>query len=158
MRMRITTMTKCYSDLIRLPTFEERLLYLQTHSTVGYDTFGPYRYLVERFLQSYAWKKFKREIILRDKACDLACEDRPIPRTPRKENGTMATRSNMIMVHHIIPCTIEDYINENMEILLNPENVITTTFNTHQQIHYGSKNVITEIYRERTPGDTCPWR
>lgn len=158
MRTMITMMTKSYSELIQIPTFEERLLYLQTHSTVGYDTFGPYRYLVERFLQSYAWKRFKREIILRDNACDLACDDRPIPRALRKEDGTLASRSNMILIHHINPCRLDDYINQNDEILLNPENVITTTFNTHQQIHYGSKNVVSEIYRERTPGDTCPWR
>lgn len=156
--MMSTMKTKCYSELIKIPTFEERLLYLQTHSTVGYDTFGPYRYLVERFLQTYEWKMFKRNIILRDMSCDLAHPDHPIPKLVRDEHGKIVKRTNMIIMHHIIPCRIEDYMNKNEEILLNPENVVTTTFNTHQQIHYGSKNVVTEIYRERTPGDTCPWR
>lgn len=149
--------TKSYSELMMLPTFEERLLYLQTHSLVGADTLGPYRYLAERFLQTELWKRFKREIILRDDACDLAISDRPIRGVYRKSNGVVV-RSSMAVIHHIIPCTADDFLNENMEILLNPENVITTTFATHQQIHYGGKAVVNEIYRERMPGDTCPWR
>lgn len=155
--MMITMMTKSYSELMTLPTFEERLLYLQTHSLVGADTLGPYRYLAERFLQTELWKKFKREIILRDDACDLAISDRPIRGVYRKSNGVVV-RSSMAVIHHITPCTADDFLNENTEILLNPENVITTTFATHQQIHYGGKAVVNEIYRERTPGDTCPWR
>lgn len=151
-------MTKSYSELIAIPTFEERLLYLQTHSTVGYDKFGPYRYLVERFLQSDEWKRFKSDMILRDEACDLAHPNHSIPELLRDESGKIVKRTNMIIMHHINPCKLEDYVNMNEEILLNPENVVTTTFNTHQQIHYGSKNVVAEIYRERTPGDTCPWR
>jgi hypothetical protein len=113
--------------------------------------------LAERFLQTELWKKFKREIILRDDACDLAISDRPIRGVYRKSNGVVV-RSSMAVIHHIMPCTADDFLNENMEILLNPENVITTTFATHQQIHYGGKAVVNEIYRERTPGDTCPWR
>lgn len=97
-------------------------------------------------------------MMLRDGVCDLAHPDHPIPELVRNENGKVVKRTNMIIMHHIVPCRIDDYINMNREILLNPENVVTTTFNTHQQIHYGSKNVVAEIYRERTPGDTCPWR
>lgn len=157
MRTMITMTTKTYSELIRLPTFEERLIYLQTHSPVGADTLGPYRYLAERFLQTELWKKFKREMILRDGACDLAMEDHPIRGVYQKSNGVIV-KSEMAILHHIVPCTAEDFLNENMEILLNPENVITTTFRTHQQIHYGLKTVANEIYKERRPGDTCPWR
>lgn len=140
-------MTKSYSDVIQLPTFEERLLYLQTHGQVGLDTFGPYRYLVERFLQSREWKRIKRDVIVRDNCCDLAMPDRPINSKVEK-----------VFVHHINPCTVEDIVNQRWEIVMNPENLITTRFQTHQQIHYGSSAVVQEIYKERKPGDTCPWR
>lgn len=144
-------MTKSYSDVIQLPTFEERLLYLQTHGQVGLDTFGPYRYLVERFLQSGEWRRFRRDIIVRDNCCDLAMPGYSIDKKSKK-------REDRIMVHHIIPCTVDDIIAKRWEIVLNPENAITTRFATHQQIHYGSSAIVHEIYRERKPGDTCPWR
>lgn len=142
---------KSYSELITIPTFEDRLLYLQTHGKVGLDTFGPYRYLVERFLQSREWRHFRRDIILRDNCCDLAFPGYSIDKKSKR-------KSDQILIHHINPCTVEDIIEGNWEIVLNPENVVTTKFATHQQIHYGSSNVVKEIYKERTPGDTCPWR
>ena len=154
----MTGLNKSYSELITIPTFEDRLCYLQTHSKVGGDIFGRYRYLVEQFLQGQPWKKFKRDIIVRDGACDLACPERRIPERLKDSNGKYKSRTNLIIIHHINPCTLEDYLNYNTEKLLNPENVITTTFNTHQQIHYGNRHVVAEVYRERKPGDTCPWR
>ena len=38
-------MTKTYSELITLPTFEERFEYLKLEGQVGADTFGFDRYL-----------------------------------------------------------------------------------------------------------------
>lgn len=148
-QMRIITMNKCYSELITLDSFEDRLLYLQTHGKVGLDTFGPYRYLIERFLQSQEWKNFRRSIILRDNACDLAHPDHQV----RLSKG-----QTLLLIHHIMPSTIDDIKNQRWDRLMNPENVITTTFKTHQQIHYGYKTVVHELYKERKPNDTCPWR
>lgn len=156
MRTMILMMSKCYSELIQIPTFEERLLYLQTHGRVGLDTFGPYRYLVEEFLQSKEWRLFRRNIIVRDNGCDLAHPGHKIPTIKLKSKK--AKRDYMILIHHINPCTVDDIINKRWDRVMNEENVVTTIHKTHQQIHYGSADIVTEIYRERTPGDTCPWR
>lgn len=136
---------KTYSGVLQLNTFEDRLLYLQTHGQVGFETFGPYRYLVERFLHSGIWLDFRNKIILRDNGCDLAMEGYKI-------------RGQRIIVHHIDPCTVDDIINENYEKILDPENVISTSHSTHEQIHYGSHLIRHELYKPRQKNDTCPWR
>ena len=138
-------MMKTYSELILLPTFEERFAYLQTHSKVGADTFGYERYLNQKFYQTKEWKDFRKRIILRDNGCDLACLDRPFgPKQP-------------IYIHHLIEIKPEDIINRNFEILMNPENLISCSFETHQAIHYGDINLTHSDPVERFPNDTCPW-
>ena len=69
---------KTYSELITIPTFLDRYYYLRLHGKVGDETFGHARYLNQVFYASPEWKRVRRDIILRDKACDLACEDRQI--------------------------------------------------------------------------------
>ena len=44
--------TKTYSELIRLPTFEDRFRYLKLHGAVGKDTFGADRYFNQKFYRS----------------------------------------------------------------------------------------------------------
>ena len=67
-------MIKTYSELILLPTFEERFRYLQLNGAVGQDTFGFDRYLNQRFYRSAEWKRVRDQIILRDNGCDLGID------------------------------------------------------------------------------------
>ena len=63
---------RTYSELIRLPTFEERFEYLRLDGLVGKDTFGFDRYLNQLFYESNEWKAIRNHIITRDGGCDLA--------------------------------------------------------------------------------------
>ena len=129
--------------MITLKTYEERFDYLKIGGRVGLETFGYDRYLNQILYNTKQWKKFRREIIIRDNACDLACEGYEI--------------NYRILVHHINPITVEDIINRN-PMIFDPENAITTTHRTHNAIHYGDKNLLVLQPMERTPNDTCPWR
>lgn len=134
---------RTYSEIITLKTYEERFDYLKIGGQVGQETFGYDRYLNQILYNTKQWKKFRREIIIRDNACDLACEGYEI--------------NYRILVHHINPITVEDIINRN-PMIFDPENAITTTHRTHNAIHYGDKNLLVLQPMERTPNDTCPWR
>ena len=134
---------RTYSEMITLKTYEERFDYLKIGGQVGLETFGYDRYLNQILYNTKQWKKFRREIIIRDNACDLACEGYEI--------------NYRILVHHVNPITVEDIINRN-PMIFDPENAITTTHRTHNAIHYGDKNLLILQPMERTPNDTCPWR
>ena len=134
---------RTYSEIITLKTYEERFDYLKIGGQVGRETFGYDRYLNQILYNTKQWKKFRREIIIRDNACVLACEGYEI--------------NYRILVHHINPITVEDIINRN-PMIFDPENAITTTHRTHNAIHYGDKNLLVLQPMERTPNDTCPWR
>ena len=82
--------------------------------------------------------------MVRDNGCDLAHPDFEI-------HGQQA------YIHHLNPITIEDIL-EHRKCVLDPENVITTTFLTHQAIHYGSDSLLPSLPVTRTLNDTCPWR
>lgn len=138
------TNIKCYSELITIPTYEGRFKYLQLDGIVGKETFGFDRYLNQQFYNSYEYRKFRREMIIRDMGCDLGIEERPI-------NG-------LIILHHINPIAPEDILNRNIRILLDPENTICTAHRTHNAIHYGDSSLLITDPIERKPNDTCPWR
>ena len=135
---------KSYSELITIPTFEDRFEYLKLDGTVGKETFGFDRYLNQQFYNSYEYRKFRREIIVRDMGCDLGIEERPI-------NG-------LIILHHINPIDPEDILDRNIRILLDPENSICVSLRTHNAIHYGDSSLLITNPIERKPNDTCPWR
>ena len=134
---------RTYSELIQLPTFEERYQYLRLNGAVGKETFGFDRYIYESFLHSREWKEFRRYIIIRDNGCDLGIEDRQI--------------QGLITIHHLNPITLEDVI-ERSEYLLNPEYAISTSDNTHKAIHYGDDKLLIIPPVERAVNDTCPWK
>lgn len=134
---------KTYSELISIPTYEERFDYLKLDGIVGKDTFGYDRYLNQAFYNSPEWRRFRRDIIIRDNGCDLACEGYEI--------------RGKIILHHINPLTQDDLINRR-EALFDPENIICVTHNTHNAIHYGDANLLITGPIERTANDTCPWR
>lgn len=135
---------KTYSELMLLPTFEERYRYLRIGGRVGEDTFGFERYLNQKFYQSTEWRRFRDTIIIRDMGCDLGMEGYEI--------------GGSIYLHHINPLTIEDLRYNRAEALMNPENVICVSFNTHQAIHYGDEDLLPKTPIQRTRNDTCPWR
>ena len=134
---------KTYSELITLPTFEERYRYLRIRGCVGKETFGHDRYLNQILYTSPEWKSFRRKIILRDDGLDLGCEGFNI--------------FGRILVHHINPITVEDVLNRSFKVF-DPDNVICCSHNTHQAIHYGDESLLPLLPPERKPNDTCPWR
>lgn len=141
--MMIMMSIKTYSELITIPTYKERFEYLKLGGVVGRDTFGYDRYLNQAFYNSPEWKHFRRDIIIRDNGCDLACEGYNI--------------RGRIILHHINPITYEDLINRS-SILFDQENIVCVTHNTHNAIHYGDSNLLTTGPIERTTNDTCPWK
>ena len=64
-------MTRTYSELIRFKTFHDRFNYLKLSAKVGGATFGYDRFLNQAFYQSREWKRARRDVLLRDNACDL---------------------------------------------------------------------------------------
>lgn len=134
---------KTYSELITLPTFEERYQYLRLDGTVGESTFGFDRYLNQVFYRSQRWKKVRDFVIIRDNGCDLGVEGYEI--------------HGRILIHHMNPITIKD-IERESEFLLDPEYLISTMHSTHNAIHYGDVSLLLTAPIERTKNDTCPWR
>lgn len=134
---------RCYSELITLPTFEERYEYLKLGGAVGKETFGFDRYLNQALYQSKDWKQIRRKIILRDEGCDLGLLDYPI--------------GYKIYIHHMNPITQVDIL-DRTDILLNPEYLICVSHRTHNAIHYGDASLLPQAPIERRPNDQAPWR
>lgn len=73
-RTMATKYTRSYTELSRIPTFEERFAYLRLEGVVGMDTFGSLRFLNQVFYRSKEWRNFRNHIIARDLGCDLGVE------------------------------------------------------------------------------------
>lgn len=138
-----TTTIKTYSELIMLPTFEERFQYLQLNGVVGKETYGFDRYINQRFYKSLEWKQVRDQIILRDNGCDLGLEGYEI--------------YGRIYIHHMNPILLTDIVHQT-EFLLDPEYLICVTHTTHNAIHYGDESLLITAPIERKPNDTCPWK
>lgn len=136
-------MIRTYSELVKLNTFEDRFKYLKLNGNVGSDTFGFDRYFNQVFYRSLEWRKLRNEIIIRDNGCDLGVPGHEI--------------FGKIMIHHLNPITLYD-IEENSDILMNPEYLICTCHQTHNAIHYGDKDLLMQDPIARSKNDTCPWR
>lgn len=137
-------MIRTYSELITLPTFEERYRYLRLGGRVGEETFGFDRYLNQKFYRSdVEWLAVRDYVIIRDNGCDLGMIDREI--------------MSKIIVHHMNPITKEDLIRRT-KFLLDPEYLICTVKNTHDAIHYGDESLLIKDPVIRRPNDTCPWK
>ena len=135
--------SRTYSELVRLPTFEERFEYLRLDGRVCEETFGFDRYLNQRFYKDRQWLRVRDEVIIRDNGCDLGMPGREI--------------NTRIIIHHMNPITKRDIL-ERTDLLLNPEYLICTLKRTHDAIHYGDINLLPRDPIERKPNDTCPWR
>lgn len=136
--------SKSYSELIKLNSFEERFEYLKLTGVIGESTFGGKRYLNQEFYKSSEWKRCRNSIIIRDNGCDLGCEGYEI--------------GGIIIVHHINPITIDDIIHRRPKIF-DPENLISTSYKTHEAITYNGKvDFLIRKPIERKKNDTCLWR
>jgi hypothetical protein len=130
-----------YSDLILLPTFEERLEFLRTESLPSEITFDQLRQLNQKFYNSRSWKTVRSSVISRDLGFDLAIPGREIV--------------GRVLVHHMNPLTPKDLLYHSDDAL-DPDFLITTSYQTHQAIHFGSKPL--EPLVDRKSGDTVLWQ
>ena len=134
---------RTYSELITIPTFEERFEYLQLKGSVGKDTFGYDRYLNQVLYRSPEWKRLRNQIIIRDGGCDLACDGYDI--------------YNKVLIHHLNPITVEDVLTRSRKVF-DPDNLVCVSHNTHNAIHYGDVDLLVTGPIIRIKNDTCPWR
>lgn len=135
---------RSYSELRRIPTFEERFDYLDLRGQVGEQTFGSDRWVNQRFYRSPEWRRVRHVVILRDDACDLG-----VP-------GYEIHGQRNLVIHHMNPITMEDLIN-GTALVLDPEYLVSTTHRTHNAIHYGDDSLLPKSVVERKPGDTKLW-
>lgn len=134
---------RTFSEIQHFNSFEERFEYLKLSGKVGRETFGFDRYLNQMLYKSERWKRLRNDIIVRDGACDLGVEDYDI--------------YDRIIIHHMNPISVDDILNES-EFVFSPEFLICTSLRTHNAIHYGDINLVTERFVERRKNDTCPWK
>lgn len=133
---------KTYNELMSLDTFEERIEYLFIGDKIGNETFGNERWINQQFYKSYEWRKIRDSVIIRDNGCDLGID------------GCDLHRRNLI-VHHINPITAADIINRDPKIF-DMNNLISTSLDTHNYIHFGIVEKTAVI--DRSQNDTCPWK
>ena len=138
-------MIRTYTDLVSIDSYLGRFEYLKLGGSIGAETFGFDRYLNQSFYQSPEWKRFRREIIIRDMGCDMAWNELEI-------------QGRFIVVHHLNPITPEDVLQRSVK-LFDPENAVCVSEMTHKAIHYGDSSLLPSLKPlERSPNDTCPWR
>lgn len=138
-----TRNTRTYSDLIAIPDFFGRYRYLKLSGAVGEITFGFDRFINQEFYRSKEWKGMRRDVIIRDNGCDMGVDGYEI--------------FDRIIVHHMNPIREEDLTRHNLELIMNPEFLISVSHRTHQAIHYGTENLLPQLPVRRTKGDTKLW-
>lgn len=134
---------RCYSELILLPSLEERFEYLRLNGEVGEELFGYARYLNQEFYHGGDWRDVRDQVIIRDGGYDLG-----VPGWKIVGN---------IYVHHMNPVTKEQLL-DNDPILLDPEYLISCSYNTHQAITWGNRELLPKPLIVRRPNDTVPWK
>lgn len=134
-------MTRTYSDLLQLTTFEDRFEYLRLVGKVGFPTFGHERWMNQHFYTSSEWRRIRNEVIARDNGFDLGVVGHPI--------------SGKIIVHHMCPLDPEK-LEHSDETILSPEFLISCSIMTHNAIHFGDAAPDHKPI-ERRPGDTLLW-
>ena len=135
-------MNKSYNELIRFSSFDERFKYLELKNFIGDSTFGYDRYLNQNFYNSKEWRRIRDLVIIRDNGCDLGIDDRTI--------------MDRIIIHHINPITIEN-IECGDHCVYDLNNLISTSANTHNAIHFGGEKSLIKIPINRLKGDTKLW-
>lgn len=129
-------MIKTYEELTTINSFNDRLSYLQLFDN---NAISP-RDISGEFYKSNLWKSIREQIIDRDLGFDL---------------GKMGVYIiGPMFVHHINPINRNDIIYQTSK-LTDPNNLITTSQETHNLIHY--RQTVKEKWTERRPGDTILW-
>ena len=137
-------MIRTYSELISLPTFEQRFNYCKLDGHVGEDTFGYFRYLNQVVYTGNLWRYLRDKLIVRDEGCELAFPDHKI--------------GGRVYLHHLNPL-LPEQLEELDDCVYDPENLVCVSFEMHNAIHYGSFDNVRPIeIVERRPNDTSPWR
>jgi hypothetical protein len=136
------TITRTYSELRRLETFEDRFRYLSLRGTVGQATFGFDRWVNQQFYTGREWRRLRHDIIVRDNGCDLGVDGYEI--------------HERIIIHHMNPLSVDDIVHGD-DTALNPEYLISVSHKTHNAIHYGDERLLRKPLVPRRPGDTRLW-
>lgn len=136
-----------YSELIQIPSFIDRLKYLEMHKTIGVKTFGQDRYLNQMLYRSPEWKVVRNQTIIRDSNGDY----------PLDLAHPECIIYGKVVVHHMIPLTVE-MIESRSPYVFDLEYLITCSVDTHEAIHNINKRILTRDYVPRRPNDTCPWK
>lgn len=139
----ITKMNRSYSELSKLDSFKDRYDYLRLDGIVGESKFGHDRWINQQFYHSDEWASIREKVIIRDNGCDLGIDGYEI--------------HGRIYIHHINPISREDILSQN-SLVTDLDNMICTTFQTHQAIHYGDESLLVTTPIERFKNDTCPWK
>lgn len=128
-------MERSYSEMMQYGSYQERLEYLKL---LDGNVSSP-RHISEEFYKSDMWRFIRDNVIGRDVRFDLGIFGMYI-------NGP-------VYVHHIDPITEYDILNLTPK-LISMDNLVCTSLDTHNAIHYKPKK---EEYIEREPGDTIFW-
>lgn len=135
-------MIRSYSELIKIPSFEERFEYLKLDPQETLEGLRKFRYLNQKFYQSNSWKRARRRVILRDNGLDLGVKGYKIV--------------GKIYVHHMNPISLHD-LEIRSSKLLDEENLISCSYDTHEAITYSNPLSLPKNFIERKPGDTTLW-
>ena len=135
-------MNRSYRELLELETFIERYDYLRLRGSVGESTFGRSRHLNQYIYHSSLWRSARDEIIIRDEGCDLGVPGYDI--------------IDRLVVHHINPLSLA-MIHRGDDRIFDPDNLICTSHNTHQAIHFGDESLLPKPLVVRHPGDHILW-
>lgn len=134
---------KSWDELRKIPTFEGRIEYLRTYSTVGEPTFGYDRWINQRFYRSEEYKRLRQKIVVKQNGWDLGVEGYPLP--------------EVFILHHMNPIMVEDIINGS-EFAWDPKYLVCVSPATHRAIHYQESKNRLPLIAQRSPNDTSPWR
>lgn len=134
---------KSWDELGKIKTFEGRIEYLRTYSTVGEPTFGYDRWINQRFYRSEEYKRLRRKIVAKQNGWDLGVEGYPLP--------------EVFILHHMNPITVEDIINGS-EFAWDPKYLVCVSPSTHRAIHYQETANKLPLMAQRFPNDTIPWK
>lgn len=136
------TITRTYSELRRLETFEDRFRYLSLRGQVGSTTFGYDRWMNQQFYRGREWRQLRHAIIVRDNGCDLGVDGFDL--------------HERIIIHHMNPLSVDDLMHDSAAAL-DPEFLISVSHRTHNAIHYGDESLLRKPLVPRHPGDTRLW-
>lgn len=129
-------MSRSYSEMLKFKSYSERLEYLK----IGDNNVLSPRHMSMDFYKSHTWEVTRDAILERDLGFDLGVFGVYI-------EGAM-------YVHHINPITEDDIVYMTKK-LLDPDNLITTSGDTHNKIHYSQQEK--DEWVDREPGDTILW-